>query len=201
MPAGDQIRVLQQTDYPWKGDIQIKLVECSSEPPSLKLRIPGWAKSATLKVDGTRADIDLVPGTYAAIKPTWQGMTVDLSLDMPAQLIESHPLVEATANQIAVKRGPVVYCLESTDLPSDVSLSSVRIPTDVEWRPRFDEDLLEGISVLEGKLLVKPAGDWHGKLYREFNRSEAMPIAAKLIPYYAWSNRGPSEMTVWLPID
>jgi DUF1680 family protein len=139
---------------------------------------------------------------YAAIERTWRpGTTVDLSLDMPAQLIESHPLVEETTNQVAVKRGPVVYCLESTDLPRGISLASVRVPSDVEWKPRFDSDLLEGISILEGTLVSRKVGDWQGRLYREFNRPEATPFTAKLIPYYAWSNRGPSEMTVWLPLD
>ena len=113
MPDGSSLRLVQQTDYPWKGDIRIRLTECDGEPPTLKLRIPGWAKSATMKLDGKPAKVALTPGTYVAIERTLEGMTVDLTLDMPAQLIESHPLVEETTNQIAVRRGPVVYCLES----------------------------------------------------------------------------------------
>ena len=154
-----------------------------------------------MKLDGKPAEVTLIPGTYATVDHTWKGMTVDLSLDMPTQLIESHPLVEETMNQVAVKRGPVVYCLESKDLPSDVALASVRMPSDGKWKPRFDAKVLEGVTVLEGTLVSREIGDWNGKLYREFKRSESSRFAGKLIPYFAWSNRGRSEMTVWLPID
>jgi DUF1680 family protein len=128
-------------------------------------------------------------------------MTIELSFDMPAQLIESHPLVEETMNQVAVKRGPIVYCLESKDLPSDVALASVRMPSDGEWKPRFDAKMLDGVTVLEGTLVSREIGDWNGKLYREFKNAESRRFSCKLIPYFVWSNRGPSEMTVWLPID
>lgn len=199
--SGSSVRLVQQTNYPWNGDIRIRLAECGSKTPTLKLRIPGWAKSATMKLNGRPAEIALMPGTYATIDRTWKGMTVDLALDMPAQLIESHPLVEETRNQVAVKRGPIVYCLESNDLPSGVALASVRMPRDEEWKSRFDAKTLEGVTVLEGMLVSREIGDWNGKLYREFKRSESIRFVGKLIPYFAWSNRGQSEMTVWLPLD
>lgn len=198
---GSEVRLVQQTDYPWNGDIRVKLADCGSEPPTIKLRIPGWARSATMKLNGRPTEVALTPGTYATIDRTWKGMTVDLSLDMPTQLIESHPLVEETMNQVAVKRGPIVYCLESKDLPHGVDLASVRIPRDGEWKPRFDAKMLEGVTVLEGTLASKESGDWNGKLYREFKRSESSRFVGKLVPYFAWSNRGQSEMTVWLPLD
>lgn len=119
---------------------------------------------------------------------------------MPPQLIESNPLVEETMNQIALKRGPIVYCLESNDLPEDVSLASVRMPTDGGWRPRFEAKMLEGVTVLEGTLVSKEIGDWNGKLYREFKHLESRRFSGTFIPYFVWSNRGPSEMTVWLPL-
>lgn len=120
---------------------------------------------------------------------------------MPTQLIESHPLVEETLNQVVVKRGPIVYCLESEDLPSDVALASVRMPKDGEWKPHFDAKMLEGVTVLDGMLVSKETGDWSGKLYRELKRSKSSRFSGRLIPYFVWSNRGPSEMTVWLPLD
>jgi DUF1680 family protein len=120
---------------------------------------------------------------------------------MPPQLIESHPLVEETRNHLAVKRGPVVYCLESVDLQKGTSLADVRIPADVRLKPRFEADLLGGVTVLEGAFAKKSAGEWNGKLYREFQRSDGVPVPAAMIPYYAWANRGRSEMSVWLPLD
>jgi DUF1680 family protein len=202
LPNGARVRLEQDTNYPWNGDIRIKVVDCDSEPVVLKLRIPDWARSATLKVDGTPQDVVLTPGTYAAIERTWRaGTTIELSLAMPPQLIESHPLVEETRNHLAVKRGPVVYCLESVDLPSGIAPADVRIPADIVLKPRFDADLLGGVTVLEGTFTSRRSDQWNGKLYREFQRSDGVPVRTALIPYYAWANRGRSEMSVWLPLD
>ena len=120
---------------------------------------------------------------------------------MPPQLLESHPLAEETRNHVAVKRGPVVYCLKSIDLPQGTSLADIRMPSDIKLEPRFDAELLQGVAVLQGTAYSRPGGDWNGKLYRGFNRSAAVPVPVTLIPYFAWANRGESEMSVWLPLD
>jgi DUF1680 family protein len=199
---GSRVRLEQRTEYPWGGKVYITIAECPAEPMELKLRIPGRVTLATLKVDGEPFATDSTPGTYTSLERTWQpGTVIELNLPMPTQLIESHPLVEETHNHLAVKRGPIVYCLESVDLPKGTSLAEVRIPADVKLRSRFDADLLDGVSVLEGTFLSSKAGDWQGNLYREFKRPEASTVLIKLIPYYTWSNRGKSEMSVWLPLN
>lgn len=199
---GSRVRLDQQTQYPWDGKVQITIAECDTEPMELKLRIPGWANSATLNVDDVPAATELSPGTYALLERSWQpGTVIELNLEMPTQLIQSHPLVEETRNHLAVKRGPIVYCLESIDLPEGKSLADVRIPGDVELRPRFDTDLLDGVTVLEGTFMSSKEGDWRNQLYREYKSPQAMSTHAKLIPYCTWSNRGPSEMSVWLPLN
>ena len=202
LPSGRKLRLEQQSNFPWSGNVQLKVIKCDSKPLAIRLRIPSWAKSATLAIDGKPTKVSLRQRTYAAIDRSWRpGTTINLSLDMPVQLIESHPLVEETMNQVAVKRGPIVYCLESQDLPSGVSLASVRMPRDGEWKPRFDAKMLDGVAVLEGTLVSREIGDWNGKLYREFERSESSRFSGRLIPYFVWSNRGPSEMTVWLSLE
>jgi uncharacterized protein len=108
---GSRLRLVQCSEYPWDGKVQITVTECGTESMELKLRIPGWATSATLKVDGEPFAKELTPGTYASLERIWQpGTVIELNLDMPSQLIESHPLVEETANHLAIKRGPIVYC-------------------------------------------------------------------------------------------
>ena len=99
------------------------------------------------------------------------------------------------------KRGPIVYCLESIDLPEETLLSDIRIPSDVSLEPHFEANLLQGVTVLKGTASSRPTGDWNGKLYRSFNQSNAIPIPMTFIPYYAWANRGESEMSIWLPLD
>jgi DUF1680 family protein len=119
---------------------------------------------------------------------------------MHAKLIEANPLVEEIANQVAVKRGPVVYCLESVDLPAGVDLMDVKVSPEIGLRARYDQRLLEGVVVIEGVAEAAEATDWSNRLYREFQPRQARPFTLRLIPYFAWDNRGESEMTVWMPL-
>ena len=97
-------------------------------------------------------------------------------------------------------RGPLVYCLESVDLPEEVKVSEIKIPDDIRLIPRHDKDLLGGVTVLEGQALRFRSGDWSGRLYRPYDAAEPEKINLRMIPYYAWSNRGLTEMSVWLPL-
>jgi len=118
---------------------------------------------------------------------------------MPVRLMEANPLVEEDLNQVAIQRGPMVYCLESVDLPKGVTVSDVVIPSDIQLMARYDERLLDGTVVLEGKALAQTEESWKGELYRELQKPSLMPVSLRLIPYCLWQNRGPSEMTVWIP--
>ena len=198
---GKRIRLTQQTQYPWDGTVTLRVHETNEAAVQLKLRIPGWAKNAELLVDGVPSDVKPAPGTYVTLPQVSVGQQIELQLPMPPQILESHPLVEETRNHLAVKRGPIVYCLESQDLPEGTSLSDVRVPADVKLTPRYDAESLDGIVRLEGRVTARSAVPWRDELYREFQQPTATPIPVSLIPYYVWANRGPSEMTVWLPLD
>lgn len=201
LPDGTSVRLSQLTDYPWNGRVRIRMDACGVKPFALKLRIPGWAHGASVRVNAAPATGALPPESYVEIKRTWRaGDVVDLELPMPARLMEANPLVEEDLNQVAIQRGPVVYCLESPDLPAGLKVSDVLVPADFKLTARYDRRLLGGIVVLEGKALAQPAADWAGKLYREIQPADLKPITVKLIPYSVWQNRGPSEMSVWLPL-
>jgi len=221
LPGGQKIKLTQETDYPWNGRIRIVINECRPAEFALKLRIPGWTTGASVRVNNQPAgslgalpsrrpsstggqiagETSALPGGYFEIRRVWKpGDTVTLDFPMPARLLEANPLVEEDVGQVAVLRGPVVYCLESPDLPRGVKLSDVRIPADIQLTARYDQRLLGGIVVLEGQALARPALDWQGKLYREFRSADSRPVKARFIPYFAWANRGPSEMSVWLPL-
>ena len=96
-------------------------------------------------------------------------------------------------------RGPVVYCLESVDLPAGVDIGEIRIPSDARLAPRHDATLLGGVTVLEGRACRVRKGDWSGVLYRDLDTT-LEDVAITLIPYYAWNNRGLTQMTVWMPL-
>jgi DUF1680 family protein len=170
---------------------------------ALFLRIPGWANGAALHVNGkpTPAARAIGPGRYVEVSRRWKaGDVVELNLPLRARLLQAHPLVEEARNHVAVQRGPVVYCLESPDLPRGVTVPTVAVPRSAEFTPRFDRALLGGVTVLEGggEAVLEPA--WTRELYREYRPAAPRPVRLKLIPYYAWGNRGRSEMSVWLPL-
>ncbi|MFC1712180.1 glycoside hydrolase family 127 protein [Candidatus Poribacteria bacterium] len=195
------LKLTQETLYPWDGHIKITVQETPSEAFALMLRIPAWTSEADIKINGEEVDTAAKAGTYVALKREWSaGDEVELTLPMEAKLVKANPKVEEVKNQVAIVRGPVVYCLESVDLPDDVHISEVHIPRDIQLTPRYDGDLLGGVTVLEGNAYRIPEGDWSGKLYQDFSNSPKESVKITLIPYYAWANRGACEMTVWLPL-
>jgi DUF1680 family protein len=199
--GGQKLKLSQQSKYPWDGSVKFTISESPSREWALKLRVPSWAEGATMQLNGSAIKEKPNPGSYAKLRRIWKpGDVVELQLPMAARLVEANPLVEETRSQVAIKRGPIVYCLESPDLPKDVRIVDVSIREDAKLSSRYDAELLNGVEILETQLLVKPSGDWDGKLYRALNQGQTREINARFIPYYAWSNRGPSEMTVWLPV-
>jgi DUF1680 family protein len=106
--------------------------------------------------------------------------------------------VEETRNHLAVKRGPIVYCLESIDLPADVDFHNVAIAPDANFSVHYAQDHLGGVTLLNTNLVVRPGGPWQ-ELYRPRATGDGRSIDCQLIPYFAWGNRGDSQMTVWLP--
>ncbi len=198
---GTEIKLSQATDYPWNGRVRIKILNGAGKEFLLKLRIPGWATGASVWINDAPAEASLMPGNYFEIRRAWRsGDFVDLDLPMPARLMQANPLVEEDLNQVAIQRGPIVYCLESPDLPPGVKISDVFLPADLKLTARYDRRLLDGVVVLEGNALTQSESNWTGKLYRDFQPAELNPFNARFIPYCVWQNRGPSEMSVWLPL-
>jgi DUF1680 family protein len=200
--SGKPLKLTQTTNYPWDGRIKIAINECPSSEFTLKLRIPGWAESAGIRVNGKPVSVAATPSSYAAIRRRWKaGDTVEFDLPMTARLIEANPLVEETRNQVAIERGPIVYCLESSDLPKGVRVGDVSIAADAKLSSKFESKLLGGVTVVDATGTVHPSGDWSNKLYRPLAQTKGRTIPLRFVPYFAWSNRGASEMTVWVPLD
>lgn len=198
---GSRLKLTQQTDYPWDGAIKFTFEAAPAQSFALRLRIPAWAGGATIKLNNKTFAANLAPASYAPIERHWSsGDTIELSLPMRARLIEGNPRIEATRNQIAVMRGPVLYCLESTDLPSSVAVDDVHIPRDIKLITQREKNWLKDVTLLKGKAYVVRQEEWGGKLYREVTSTEVERHQIALIPYYAWNNRGTPSMSVWLPL-
>jgi DUF1680 family protein len=136
---------------------------------------------------------------YARLKRTWEnGDHVTLALAMPVERVVPHPHIRQDAGQIALQRGPVVYCLEEAD--NGAHLANVVLPTDSQLTAEFDAGLFGGISVISGEAFRVEPASWGNELYRlqanvQFERS---PFTFRAIPYCFWANRQPGEMRVWL---
>ncbi|TDX01404.1 glycoside hydrolase family 127 protein [Dinghuibacter silviterrae] len=195
------LRMEQTTDYPWNGRIVLSIDEAPADSMSLYLRIPGWCSfadaadvGATLTVDG--AAVPVMPGSYAEVRRHWRpGDSVVLSLSMPVTLLQANPQVESDLGQVAVKRGPIVYCLESTDVPDVHNILDVAVG--VEWK---EVPFAVGgtyMIKLEGTGRLYPERTWNG-LYQTVVLGVSTGTNFRLIPYFAWGNRGASDMTVWI---
>lgn len=201
LSGGEVIRLRQRTEYPWKGTIYITLEKVPAKEFSLFLRIPGWTETAHVTLNGKMVADDPEPGRYFEIRRSWSTRDqIELVLPMSVQLLEAHPLIEETRNQAAVRRGPIIYCLESTDLPNNVEIIDVTISSNARYKDRFIKELLGGITVVETKAHALVRKDWGQILYRRMIPREPKAIDIRLIPYYAWNNRGDCEMTVWMPL-
>ena len=117
---------------------------------------------------------------------------------MEIKLIEGHPRIEEVRNQVAIKRGPVVYCLESPDLPEGTRILDVYLPEDAELVAQYRLDFLGGATTINGDVLLR--SDRGKGMYRTLSKPAWKAVKTSFVPYYAWSNRGTCEMTVWLPI-
>lgn len=201
LPDGARVTLMQETRYPWDGAVTLTFQAAPDTPFSLLLRIPAWAEGASVKVNGAATNVGVAPGSYARLERTWRaGDVVAIDLPMEVRLIEGHPKIESTRNQVAVSRGPLIYCLESPDLPEGVHVEDVSLSPDVQLTPRSRPHFLGGVTVLEGEAEIVREPQWSGNLYRRLARTTRERRRITLIPYYTWANRDVSAMTVWLPL-
>ncbi|QDV86434.1 glycoside hydrolase family 127 protein [Planctomycetes bacterium TBK1r] len=196
---GSTLKLTQDTHYPWEGAVKITIQSCKPTPFEIMLRIPDWAEATELRVNGKDVGVTARPGTYAKIKRSWKsGDVIAIDMPMEAKLMVGHPRIEEIRNQAAIKRGPVVYCIESPDLPENTKILDVFLPTDIELKTNDEPTFLGGMTTLTGNVLLN--ANPQVALYQNLEKPAWKSVETKFVPYYAWSNRGRSEMSVWLPL-
>jgi DUF1680 family protein len=181
-----------ESQLPWGGKVTITLAPESPTKVKLYLRVPSWSDGLTVRVNDepisipnppspgqrqTASGYDPLLSWYLPLERSWsKGDVVEIEFEVNINIRATHPKVRATRGQVAISRGPLVYCLESIDNPeSDIS--------NVELDPaslyaEFREDYFDGISVIRGQA------------------ADGKPLT--FIPYYLWANRGESHMTVYV---
>jgi uncharacterized protein len=197
--AGGKVALRETSTYPWSGAIR---VEVGPEAPvefTLKLRIPGWAHGVTATVNGEAVDIAGASRSgYLAIARRWQrGDVVTLDLPMPPERIYAHPAVAANVGRVALRRGPLVYCVEQTDNPGG-PVQRLRLPRTRELATQVRADLFGGIIAITADASRVDEVDWGDTLYRP-ELPVIVPTRLIAVPYYLWNNRGIGTMMVWLP--
>lgn len=204
---GKKVVLSQEGNYPWNGDITIKIDRNNAGEFGLKLRIPGWVKNQpvpsdlyyyndnkrlgyTVKVNGVAANGTLTPDGYYTIDRKWKkGDKVEVHFDMEPRTVVANNKVEADRGRIAVERGPIVYCAEFPD--NDFEVLSAFMNQNPKFTEKYSSDKLYGI--------VELSTDAQVLSYDDKGRLTAKDVKLNMIPYYAWNHRGRGQMAVWLP--
>jgi DUF1680 family protein len=133
---------------------------------------------------------------YLTIGREWaSGDIVELDLPMPAERIYAHPHVRVDVGRVALRRGPLVYCLEQHDNGTQ-PVSNLRLPRTADTQAVTRDDLFGGIVTLQAEGACAQSGDWAHDLYRATPPKE-QPATLTAVPYYIWCNRGTNRMQVW----
>lgn len=204
--ATNSVQLNQITQYPWNGDIKIKVTPLKTAGFALKLRIPGWANNQvvptdlykfarqtsleyTILVNGKPTPTKLENG-YVTLNRTWKsGDVVELKLPMPVRRIQANDKAKDDRGKLAIQRGPVVYCIEGVDM-GDKHVFNKYIPEDAKIEYSYQKDLLNGVVTLKG--IAK-------EIVRENNQLTEKDVPFTAVPYSTWNNRGVNEMAVWIP--
>ena len=184
--------VTQASNYPWNGRIVVRVdpVEAGSRM-ALRLRVPEWAGGSSLTVNGTEQDFQIVDG-YVTLDQAWhEGDTVELNLPIESRRIYPNSRIVATRGRVAFERGPLVYAFEEIDAGAPVR--DIEVAHDSA--PAVEDDPALGVTriVLDG--IVRMPQE---ELYSTEPPS-TVSTSLSAVPYYAWGNRGPGGMRVWVP--
>ncbi|HEY4431123.1 MAG TPA: beta-L-arabinofuranosidase domain-containing protein [Paenibacillus sp.] len=192
---GEQkVHLAQRTAYPWKGSVEIAVTLEHTTSFQLRLRIPEWCGGYTLKVNQQPIEHNLVNG-FAVLDREWsRGDSILLDLQMPVNLVEAHPNVRTHTNKVAIKRGPMLYCLESVDNEKFVirrgQVQYTRESSDMQKgihrtlpaTPRFETEYAE--DFFDGAVIIRT---------KDIDGDEIIAI-----PYPYWNNRSRGAMNIWL---
>lgn len=194
-PGGTDLTISIETKYPWEGLVNISFSLKGAARFRYGLRIPGWCRNYALKLNGVDAAFT-IEDAYAVFNREWKdGDSISAVFDMPVTFVRANPKVREDAGKVAIMRGPLVYCLEEADNGKELCRLHIGQATGISVK--HENALLEGVTLIS--MIGKREKDWaEDELYRALEDSSMEDKALRFIPYYAWTNRSPGEMTVWV---
>lgn len=189
--AGENLTLSLQSGYPWKGSLAVAVDTAPDHPVDIAVRIPGWAATFELRVNGEHIDAEATDG-YVRVPRLWRaGDTLALTFPITPRRTRARPDVTASVGTFAIERGPVVYCLEGADNGGDVAMLSVHASASLD--ENWNEEVNAVHITAPGKRLVRR----DDKLYFPVeDPQEAASIVA--VPYYQWGNRAMTTMAIWI---
>ena len=184
-----------ESDYPWDG--RVRLTVHTPGEYGIAVRISGWCRGYELKVNGESVSSEPVRG-YVSLNRVWREEDmVELNLKMPVTLMRANPAVRADTGKLCVVRGPLVYSLEEADNGKDLHL--LRLPLQTAFEVHDEPQLLGGIRTIRCNAFRRSKSFAEGQLYAPVCGAEEMTeTQLTWIPYFAWANREPGEMAVWI---
>jgi len=196
---GTAVNLEMSTDYPWDGEVRVEVNPETETAFCLSLRIPGWTTAAVLELNGVALESVPEPGSYYELDRVWRaGDWLTLTFDMPVRLIYANPRLRNNAAAVAVSRGPLIYCQEGVDHPDCSIFDLALAPGRGQFTLSRDKALDHAVVLDTGAFTFRPPLS-ERPLY---SPSEFAPprdrVPARLIPYFAWANRGLSPMQVWI---
>lgn len=184
--------IVQRTNYPVGGRVELKVTGLSGR--KLAVRIPGWCHKWQVQGNGDTLQCPVQNG-YAYLPIESNEETFVLLFEITPQLIEANPAVQEDAGRVAVQRGPVVYCLEAVE--NGAQLRDVSLARDAVFTEELDEATgLVALTVEGARRRWEEPG-----LYRPLDSGAVTPQRLRFIPYFAFANRGESEMIVWVGLQ
>jgi hypothetical protein len=195
LPGGN-VTLTQSSDYPWEGNVKLQVTAEKPQEFTLCLRVPGWCAKPEFKVNGEPLTPTISRG-YAELRRTWSsGDTVDLTLPMEIQRLEANPNVLYDRGKRALRRGPLIFCLEAAD--QEAPLDRIVLPPDAPLSDHFEQALFGGTMQIWGEAEERESEGWENQLYRPASAPKGKTIHIKAVPYAIWGNRGLGKMVVWI---
>jgi len=193
---GARMVIHQTTRYPWNGSTRLQIDVDQPQETTLHLRVPGWASASQFMVNGKPIQPEVSKG-YAHLHRKWaKGDVVELSFPMEVVKLEANPNVLQSRGEIALQRGPLIYCLEQPDNQAD--LDRIALSRGAKLDAHFEPALLGGVTVITGEGRLQKPSSWENQLYRPIRATTGDAISIKAIPYCMWGNRGQKKMKVWI---
>ena len=194
---GTEVKLSQSSNYPWEGRVRFKVGVSTPREFSLNLRVPGWAKGVACQVNGQGMPLSVSNG-YARIRRQWANQDeIEFNIPIETERLEAHPQVVEDRGKVALRRGPLVYCLEQPD--NSVDVERIVLPMETKLESRLEPQLLDGVTVIVGRGTQIGTEGWGNRLYRPLVSAQPQPLSIKAIPYYAWGNRQLGKFVVWIP--